>query len=205
MSRVRKGFTLIELLVVIAIIAILAAILFPVFARAREAARQSACTNNGKQIALGVLMYAQDYDETLPRAYTATGGPTGGTRDWASDTTPYIKNIDVFVCPSKRTQTRGSGYNTWLATGTGRSLAEIQEVSRMCMFAEVKAAVDRSWPTDYYPADRRFEPEFRHNGGQVMAFCDGHMKWFPGNKPGFVAPAANSLTNTWWFPSATLP
>ena len=62
----RKGFTLIELLVVIAILAILAAILFPVFAKAREKARQSMCVNNVRQLALGVLMYAQDWDETLP-------------------------------------------------------------------------------------------------------------------------------------------
>ncbi|MGQ9487030.1 MAG: prepilin-type N-terminal cleavage/methylation domain-containing protein [Armatimonadota bacterium] len=61
-----KGFTLIELLVVIAIIAILAAILFPVFAQARESARQTSCTSNQKQLALSVLMYAQDYDETFP-------------------------------------------------------------------------------------------------------------------------------------------
>jgi prepilin-type N-terminal cleavage/methylation domain-containing protein len=69
----RKGFTLIELLVVIAIIAILAAILFPVFAQARESARQTQCTNNQKQIATSVLMYVQDYDETFPMsAYFGT-------------------------------------------------------------------------------------------------------------------------------------
>ncbi len=72
----RKGFTLIELLVVIAIIAILAAILFPVFARAREKARQTSCLSNLKQLSLGVLMYAQDYDERLPMLYFNTGGPT---------------------------------------------------------------------------------------------------------------------------------
>jgi len=66
MKRSRNGFTLIELLVVIAIIAILAAILFPVFARAREKARQTSCLSNLKQLSLAILMYAEDYDETLP-------------------------------------------------------------------------------------------------------------------------------------------
>ena len=65
----RSGFTLIELLVVIAIIAILAAILFPVFARARESARRTSCISNLKQLALGTMMYAQDYDETYPMSY----------------------------------------------------------------------------------------------------------------------------------------
>ena len=68
----RRAFTLIELLVVIAIIAVLAAILFPVFAQAREKARQTACLSNMRQMTLGVMMYAQDYDETLPLAATAT-------------------------------------------------------------------------------------------------------------------------------------
>ncbi len=75
----RKGFTLIELLVVIAIIAILAAILFPVFARARDSATRTQCLNNLKQITLGVLMYAQDYDETMPSAMNVPSGPTEPT------------------------------------------------------------------------------------------------------------------------------
>src|SRR5512144_498244 len=81
----RRGFTLIELLVVIAIIAILAAILFPVFAQAREKARQISCLSNIKQIGLGVLMYAQDYDETYPFAWGQTGA-------WYESVDPYIKN-----------------------------------------------------------------------------------------------------------------
>lgn len=205
MARNHRGFTLIELLVVIAIIAILAAILFPVFAKAREAARQTACINNGKQLATGLLMYAQDYDELLPRAWTSTGGPNNASRDWSTDTEPYIKNTRVFVCPSKTTQSRGFGYNTWLATSTGRGLAEIQEPSRMCMFSEIRQAVDRSWPWGYYPADTRFEPETRHNEGLVMAFCDGHVKWVNGKHRGLTATAANNLNGTWWFPTATSP
>src|SRR5579872_7481927 len=81
----RSGFTLIELLVVIAIIAILAAILFPVFAQAREKARAITCLSNLKQIGLACTMYTQDYDETLPFAWSAQGG-------WYNLLQPYIKN-----------------------------------------------------------------------------------------------------------------
>jgi len=93
-----SGFTLIELLVVIAIIAILAAILFPVFAQAREKARTASCSSNAKQLGLAVLMYKQDYDEKFP-----FGGwrPNDlGTNDWQNTTIPYIKNKGVFRCPS---------------------------------------------------------------------------------------------------------
>ena len=85
----RRGFTLIELLVVIAIIAILAAILFPVFARAREKARQASCSSNQKQIALGILMYAQDYDEAFPGFYYKAV-----VADWATLHDPSIVNLD---------------------------------------------------------------------------------------------------------------
>ena len=94
-----RGFTLIELLVVIAIIAILAAILFPVFARARENARKATCQSNLKQIGMGVVMYAQDYDETLPFNYNYHANNTLLTW-WADDIQPYVKNYDFLRCPS---------------------------------------------------------------------------------------------------------
>ena len=95
-SRRRAGFTLIELLVVIAIIAILAAILFPVFAQAREKARQAACLNNTKQIGLGIIQYTNDYDETLPVA-----GYNAQCRGrWQWQLYPYVKNEGVFNCPN---------------------------------------------------------------------------------------------------------
>lgn len=104
MSLRRKGFTLIELLVVIAIIAILAAILFPVFAKAREKARESACSSNVKQMATGILMYAQDYDETYPPQYAGTGtwpnGSGSGMMFWWHILNPYVKNYAIFNCPS---------------------------------------------------------------------------------------------------------
>ena len=88
----RKGFTLIELLVVIAIIAILAAILFPVFAKAREKARQASCESNLKQLALGMLMYAQDYDEKLPANWGPACWPTGLKTGlwWYAAVYPYV-------------------------------------------------------------------------------------------------------------------
>jgi prepilin-type N-terminal cleavage/methylation domain-containing protein/prepilin-type processing-associated H-X9-DG protein len=102
--RGRSGFTLIELLVVIAIIAILAAILFPVFARAREKARQASCLSNLKQLGLGVLMYAQDYDESWPMAYSLAEGVPAGTswplKTWFMDIQPYVKNWQLLKCPS---------------------------------------------------------------------------------------------------------
>lgn len=110
LSAVRRGFTLIELLVVIAIIGILAAILFPAFASAREAARSTACISNTKQIGAGVLMYAQDYDETLMPWRGCPTRPVGGasacTVDeqaasmWTSLIQPYLKNQQVLFCPS---------------------------------------------------------------------------------------------------------
>src|ERR1700710_648750 len=92
----RRGFTLIELLVVIAIIAILAAILFPVFAQAREKARQTACLSNMKQIGLGFLQYVQDYDGQLPQS----DGGTPSMYVAAARIMPYVKNFQVFKCPS---------------------------------------------------------------------------------------------------------
>jgi len=98
----RKGFTLIELLVVIAIIAILAAILFPVFAKAREKARQSSCANNMKQLALGIAIYTQDYDEKLPSG--DVGGTTSDAAGWAADIFGEIKSVGVYKCPDDATQ-----------------------------------------------------------------------------------------------------
>ena len=111
--RTQRGFTLIELLVVIAIIAILAAILFPVFAKAREKARQSSCLSNAKQLELALMQYAQDYDETLPGLWQSNVSPWS-TYTWDKVVAPYIKNTQVLMCPSRPT---GYGYSMIYGTG----------------------------------------------------------------------------------------
>lgn len=102
----RRAFTLIELLVVISIISILAAILFPVFARARENARRTSCLSNQRQIGLGIMQYVQDYDETYPSTQRYTNAAETGTTFWYWDIEPYIKDFQIFRCPSS---TQGYG------------------------------------------------------------------------------------------------
>ena len=162
----RQGFTLIELLVVIAIIAILAAILFPVFARARENARRSSCQSNLKQIGLGVAQYTQDYDERMPSVRIGPTDADGGA--WPVVIQPYIKSYQLFACPSNTRNTvfmehskplfsnepnlaptsyaatmstnDGSGSNnggSFGARGTaGPSLAEFDQVAQTIMVAD---------------------------------------------------------------------
>jgi prepilin-type N-terminal cleavage/methylation domain-containing protein len=102
----KKAFTLIELLVVIAIIAILAAILFPVFAQAKAAAKKTQDLNNVKQLSLGIIMYSGDADDTMPSAYfhrafnPASGGVVGGYVHWSGMIQPYVKNLSIFVSPN---------------------------------------------------------------------------------------------------------
>lgn len=164
----RKGFTLIELLVVIAIIAILAAILFPVFAKAREKARQSSCLSNLKQIGLATLQYVQDYDEKFPGIYWNTGNaarpisgwPTenlGTYLNWAEKITPYVKNPQVFQCPNLvLTSATQMGYNCFptsytfnyslnIDTSQGRSLGDIGRPSEIMMIGDGPAQLDTRW------------------------------------------------------------
>ncbi len=112
----KRGFTLIELLVVIAIIAILAAILFPVFAQARESARKTVCLSNTKQVMLAGLMYLQDYDET-PTLSMATDGQTF-FNTWQDLTQPYTKNYGLLICPnSPYKSTDPNGFEYWMSEG----------------------------------------------------------------------------------------
>jgi prepilin-type N-terminal cleavage/methylation domain-containing protein len=225
----RRGFTLIELLVVIAIIAILAAILFPVFAQAREKARGAACLSNGKQMAIGLMMYAQDYDERLPRVWTDKFGINNGARDWKNDIDPYVKNWDVYRCPSRRAQWPGYGYNVWFATGSGIALPEIQFVTKQILVADVReaepgcnCAVDRSFPTGckFGNGDLRFQADHRHQNGLTGIFADGSAKRLAESRHTRVTPAGSTdkqavvcatgnakdpAIGTYWLPTETSP
>lgn len=98
----RSAFTLVELLIVIAIVSLLAAILFPVFGRARENARRSSCQSNLKQITLGIKQYSQDYDEKFPLGPNFPEDNTDFTTGWAATVQPYVKNLQVYHCPSDK-------------------------------------------------------------------------------------------------------
>jgi prepilin-type N-terminal cleavage/methylation domain-containing protein/prepilin-type processing-associated H-X9-DG protein len=146
----RRGFTLIELLVVIAIIALLAAILFPVFARARENARRSSCLNNMKQLANGFMMYVQDFDENVvPLGNDTVPGPNAvvpGTYSWWPNLLyPYIKNQQVFFCPSASPRTTMSigmshpqigFWQVGVANATSLSIADIAKPAATLIFAD---------------------------------------------------------------------
>ncbi len=199
----RSAFTLIELLVVIAIIAILAAILFPVFARARENARRSSCTSNLKQIGLGMIQYAQDYDEKY-LAQSITGVPTTN-RHFGALLQPYLKSKQIFVCPSAAgteiaintvNYSGGTTDHIWTADAATfggdfkgsyamnqkfsfgvlgpLSLAEITKPSETGLF------FDASWPESQGAGDTSFlAASKRHLDGGNIAYADGHVKFGP--------------------------
>ena len=108
-----NGFTLIELLVVVAIIALLAAILFPVFAKARETARRASCQSNMKQLGLGILQYVQDYDDTMPSPQLAGTSVATPLYSWRVMIYPYVKNTQIYQCPSFNNTTFESGKGSY--------------------------------------------------------------------------------------------
>jgi prepilin-type N-terminal cleavage/methylation domain-containing protein/prepilin-type processing-associated H-X9-DG protein len=200
----RRGFTLIELLVVIAIIAILAAILFPVFAKAREAARATQCRSNLKQIGTGLLMYAQDYDEIIPKAwFGSTNAPSDAVAlyKWMDAVIPYIKNEAVFNCPSTSTQKysfrNGTNYGHYRISaaywgGSPVSGPQNRPLSTMAVPADTVLAADClpggfefGWPgIPNNPAIVNSSPRTlsalveRHSDTCNTLFCDGHVKAF---------------------------
>ena len=191
----RRAFTLIELLVVIAIIAILAAILFPVFAKAREKARQSSCQSNEKQILTAILQYGQDYDEKYPWA-AWNGGATLGNH-WREATSPYIKNIQVWVCPSAdaSVMVNSGSWGGWngicdkVAYGWNEDAQNNPAMSGCSNPATTYLILDRGDDqcfTAWYNWEGRAQRS-RKNGnwidgphleGKNCGFCDGHVKWF---------------------------
>jgi prepilin-type N-terminal cleavage/methylation domain-containing protein/prepilin-type processing-associated H-X9-DG protein len=194
--RKAGGFTLIELLVVIAIIAILASILFPVFARARENARRSSCQSNMKQVGLGFMQYTQDYDEKFPAHIPHAG--------WSQQMQPYIKSTQLFKCPSDTDAPSSNAalqgftsyaYNLSLGydgTSRGLSQAALTQVVRTVLLIDEVHSRDSSsshWSIGCGDIDdtatctaglayfRAASNAQVHLGGQNALFADGHVKF----------------------------
>jgi prepilin-type N-terminal cleavage/methylation domain-containing protein/prepilin-type processing-associated H-X9-DG protein len=191
-NQKRKGFTLIELLVVIAIIAILAAILFPVFARARENARRASCQSNLKQQGLGIMQYVQDYDEKFPPCAWWNGT---ANQPWQLLVQPYVKSTQLFACPSNTSTAtlyslgilnhyvaNGSDSATSTATwggirpmnygtnGGGIAQAQVESSAQLILIHENITATDaESWA----PTDLKFT---NHLATTNFLFADGHVK-----------------------------
>jgi prepilin-type N-terminal cleavage/methylation domain-containing protein/prepilin-type processing-associated H-X9-DG protein len=217
-----KAFTLIELLVVIAIIAILAAILFPVFAQAREKARAATCLSNLKQIGLGVMMYVQDWDGSYPpdRVAPLAGGQPCSQKmiTWKTATLPYVKNIAVYRCPSNPKNKEGDetknaepafpafpvsySYNgTILHQGVVRSLSEgtVPEPARYLLLVETSnycADCHIGSLNDSWGMTGGF---FVHPNKRMQAlYMDGHAK---STKFSQTLGTGNEDQQWTWFPS----
>ncbi|MFP3903999.1 MAG: hypothetical protein ACLFWB_07135 [Armatimonadota bacterium] len=172
----------------------MAAILFPVFARAREKARQSNCLSNHKQFMLVALQYTQDYDEKFPHCYSVAipGYDDGISKEgFTTDSTilPYMKNTQVMLCPSVDnhrtctnwyqsgvTSTTDYGWNCIALWGDFHTLAYDGDASRAVVMTEIK---DTGHRYVYFPwlidSD---DGLWKHNDGQNVGFMDGHAKWF---------------------------
>lgn len=204
----RKGFTLIELLVVIAIIAILASILFPVFARARENARRTSCASNLKQIGLGFMQYTQDYDEKFPPAVISAAANVSATNPygWADALQPYVKSLQLFQCPSETegptddpTSTAPGYTDYWYNRMlSGQSQAAIASVSQTVLNGDGNGNSSQynsngctsvasglaAATTCTAPATLRMGSTNmlgRHLDGANYSFADGHVKWLKGS------------------------
>jgi prepilin-type N-terminal cleavage/methylation domain-containing protein/prepilin-type processing-associated H-X9-DG protein len=218
----RQGFTLIELLVVIAIIAILAAILFPVFARARENARRSSCQSNLKQIGLGWLQYAQDYDERVVPARVVAG--TNPYFAWSEIIQPYVKSKQVLVCPSNSDTELSYSYNQ-LVGDTVKSIVAISLPAQTPIIVDAQgtknantslyflASSNNAWGRRVvYSATtlNNFTYDYAgvynadiHLDGANFAFADGHVKWL--KSVGTNTTGSGPLNNTSPTGAASIP
>jgi len=207
--RISSAFTLIELLVVIAIIAILAAILFPVFGRARENARRSSCQSNLKQMGIGVLQYLQDYDETFMIFHSDTnsdGNVQFGESAWSTVIQPYINNTQVYQCPSEKTKGTGLytgpdagldytdyAFNIVLNNPTPRKESVLLAPTLTVLLFESPPQQARANGNGgnfggacllaTFPGTATTGAAQRHLEGQNILFADGHVKFIIGNSP----------------------
>lgn len=186
----RRGFTLIELLVVIAIIAILAAILFPVFARAKAKANQTRCMSNLKQLGLAMLAYATDYDTYLPAwADTETKpSPESAAFTWDEALEPYMKNQQILYCSENPLNdgkdTRGYAMPRYVSKVSVDQPPNPVETVLLTEKGHYKFGVwsdaamenfDQMGADKHYPDECKSMP---HNNGKNFCFLDGHVKWF---------------------------
>jgi prepilin-type processing-associated H-X9-DG protein/prepilin-type N-terminal cleavage/methylation domain-containing protein len=176
-----RAFTLVELLVVIAIITLLAALLFPVFARAREKARQASCVSNLKQLGSALTIYADDYDGYYTRGQF---WPFTSVHTWMHAIGPYVRNDQVFRCPSQGHDAYGYGYNIayWGAGDWLDGMHGINDVWPVHQ-SQVPDPAKTVWVVDfgvYWGCGLEFgfeQPKNRHNGGANILFVDTHVKW----------------------------
>lgn len=221
--KTTSAFTLIELLVVIAIISILAAMLFPVFSKAREKARATACASNMRQLGMAVMQYTEDYDEFLPIRTYAPGDRTSLT--WKSEIYPYVKSTRVFQCPSnprgQQSDYCQSGMQFDLSYGANRgegddepfvdttdklhsvNLAKLDSPSQLIGFVESTATyTDFRVTSAFYFANPTGTTDFGnlfagHNGISNFAFMDCHVKAMHPKATLDTPDGGSSTVNMW--------